>query len=395
MKHQNKFPIDSISGTYRRDNTEIWYKWRDLQVSRAYAAPNNSENIPFNVGTITATYNANFWTNLDPDHQRLWQNFASAWNRQIGDKYQTYSAYSAFLSISYYRNLCGEITIDTPPAVHPFRHLYILDVYEGSPPGTAGTIRFALSETAPAGTRALIKICRPTIGADSRPLESTLKMINGSSASSAPFIDIAQEPYECDVSSWSEFFLAGRWVKIFKRILEADYFPQPGYSIVLQISEEEPMISTGTKTIYHTIGDFLSSLGADNPGNEGFFWDPDNDHRSLITKLTGSKLRLRIPYNPGSILDWGTINYLTSSATCIIYLDLICQLVGGPTPAYSTVESFQFTGASGDQVGSFPLSAPLTLVTGGSYFLELSVYLPTSEYVSLYGFGLRTTQRSY
>ena len=395
MKHSNKFPIDIMSGASIPDRSLIYYPNRDIQCSRAFSQPDNSQNSHFNNAKSWQVLNSAIWPDLDPATQRLWQIFSDAWNLHISSKYATYNPYSSFLAVNYYRRLAGLEAQTTPPKVKNHKQLNVTNIWSPSVQSGGSLIFVGLTTAIKEQSRFLIKTAKPAPSETKIPLSTEHRLINGSNALSVPKFWPGVGLMAITNTSYTELYIEYSYVVITSKVIDADFFPHNDHTQRIRIEKNKFIISKGTIFEWFHAASSGAAVLCASPADEGFHIDTTEDHYSLSTRKDGCFAQFKIPYGIGTVVKRFWLCVKSDTAFNSIDFSFNRFQPGTPENPYIEIATQNYSLSASSQIIELSLTSNYTFTSNQSYFLRVKANISEFGKITLKGFGVHSEERQY
>ena len=395
MKTTNITPIKTLSGTDRSTNELIYYPLGEKQIIRAYAVPDNTNNLSFNIARSIQEDNAQIWGNLDPWDQQAWLDFSNAWNYQINPKTRTYTAYSAFLFVNYYRRLAGGFWNVNPPTVKAPRKAECREGWSWIPKMNFAQIRIRYSSLHNEHCRCLVKVAKPI--AEGTNLEGVTHyyLASGHDPQSFPVLSGTYGNSIIPITRYEELLQYDMILKVETRIFDEDFFPHPIYHSNVHLGSYGFMYSHGDLNEWFPATSDGAGMNRCNPGQGGFFANDTYNQRALTTYQTQQRLLYRIPYAEGtSVRIFGarvksggnnnkiTLRFLSFDSTATIN-------------EFTEINSWEYDLTYGHQTKYLEMADAFDLQDQLCYMLEIVTSIPDATEITILGWFLNTEGRIY
>jgi len=309
MKITPQFPVAALSGTDRPEKKRNYYKWRDIQCSRAYHPPSYPYNESFQAGNDISALIQEQWRLLGNELKAMWFDFAAAWNASLYPQTGHYNGYTAFYTVNFYSLISKEMACLIPPSVDIVRKVYVDQVKAYTAAAPMVIVRYRTYSLPNDGYRVVI-YTTPSYPYDGRAYrESECKLIRGLHPASCDYVGDRDGVNQHIIYEDVGYIDAPGWIWTKTRVLSPDGFVGPPCIVYCNTEEDMAMISVDVKTL---------NLGADTlaraPAGYCQRWRLSDNTLYLLSTDSVDPMYINIPLLPGSlgvkaIVTWQGVGY--------------------------------------------------------------------------------------
>lgn len=309
MKVTTQYPVAGLAGKDGPIPEKVYYIRRGDTIARQYSRVDINDNQPMQDGKIINDNLIKAWALLSDDEAASWHETAQNWNVHIKQPARQLSAWLAYYTVNFYRQVLGlailgeGIEVYPPRTVNSVDYLYV----DGDTPRMYANIDVA-NVHAP-GARVILWTTTPTPRYRRAYRKPDLRMIEGMGPQSSYELDDLNGLNQVEVDYIPHGAAPGRYLWTQARIIEANGYPQPRRRVPSRILEALPMISTGemidviTPSTMYVPGSPSGTHWAIEPGGAEI-------HGQAGLDSIDDMISIAVPYKAGSVISavglaWG------------------------------------------------------------------------------------------
>jgi len=245
MKETLDFPLSGLSGSIGAPKKKIYYKWRDLQVSRTYNFPKEPNNPSFRNSQEITKAIARSWKECPDALKYDWGVLADRWWKMEACHLKYMNPWLAFFASNYWRYMYLGHCNHYPPQLPPIIKIKGVTIYGPPHPYLPATMVINLPRFRYEEGYIVVWLYKPYDGFPHARRDCEKHLLYGIHGYSVKKAGDGSDDLVIELPASSIPPQSGQFIWLDVRLISRDWFPHPHRFLNVQAKEGYPVISFG------------------------------------------------------------------------------------------------------------------------------------------------------